>query len=95
MPTRTFSTSDLDHFLLVASVFEESRGRGRNSEQFDIVFQADDDKLYHVVIAVPHDLGPFWYPAAYDNAVECPEVELYTTWRPVVRFRKVPDKVLT
>jgi heat shock protein HspQ len=100
MPSRVFSIDDLEELEVAwCNDFKESRGKRRWMEAFDVVFRADDDeKLYHVVIEEGNTeyqecYGEDRYPERdYRNkTVECPEVELYETMRPVTVFRKVKD----
>ena len=92
MPSRIFTPAELDEFVTTNTVLKESRGRGKWTEIVDIVFCADDDRMYHVVLGVTRKTYLYCYDG---DAIECPEVELYATSRPKVMFRKVPDVELS
>jgi hypothetical protein len=106
MPARTFSVEEIiqltDHGMYTE--LREPRGRDNWAELCDVVFKDEhEERLYHVLYSDPLtdmvrlDREPEdFYPDAYRNdedvwVVECPEVELYVTYLPVVRFRKVAD----
>jgi hypothetical protein len=66
-----------------------SRGKGKTGENVDLVFR-HDWVSYHVMMHIAPD-GSQTYPDAVDGVVDCPEVELYSTTRPGIQFRKVTD----
>lgn len=94
MPSRWFTVDELISMDLpwTAEVVE-SRGRGKTGEFIDLVFRYDWVS-YHVVMHISPD-GEQSYPDAISiegtQVVDCPEVELYATRRPVLLFRKVAD----
>lgn len=101
MPTRTFLVDELEEMEVgYANEYKETRSRSRWSETFDIVFRADDEKLYHVVyeegLTEYQDYtGVQRYPFCNysERTVTCHEVEIYEELRPVTMFRKVTEPV--
>lgn len=106
MPARLFTVEEIDQLSDCGSytAFSEPRGRDDWAELRDIVFRDEtEDRLYHVLYSDPlndwvrADREPEdFYPEAKRNdegvwVVECHEVELYVTYLPVVRFRRVAD----
>ena len=85
-----FSTDDLFDYIC-GPVIDNRMGERRWSEMHEIVFQADDEKLYLVhwdqglTEYQEHD----WPDADRDGFVECPEVEVYEEMIPVKKWRKV------
>lgn len=106
MPARLFTVDEIDRLTDYGMYHELKEGRGRREwdELCDVVFKDEyEERLYHVLYsdaltdAVLIDREPEdFYPDAKRNedgvwVVECHEVELYVTYLPVVRFRRVAD----
>jgi hypothetical protein len=99
MSHRVFTVEELeDADVMYYNHYKESRGKGRWSELFDIVFEAEDGRYYHVLYEegltenqdyTGHERFPEARHSEYGWTVKCPEVELYETMRPVTLFRKV------
>jgi hypothetical protein len=100
MPSRTFTIDELEE-VSYENVFKDGRGKRRWSETFDIVFLADDDLHYHVLVEEGHTEDQDYYGSdrfpecrLSDDGymvVDCPEVEIYQTMLPVTKFRKISD----
>lgn len=104
MSTRAFTLDELEDLEVSGGKntttvpYSEHVDSGRWYEYHDVVFKADDGKLYYA--AVQHGLteyqecyGEESYPSMVNGNLECPEVELYEEETPVMRWRKVatPD----
>lgn len=104
MPSRTFTVDELDELeVRYSAEFSERVDSGRWSEYFDVVFRADDGKLYFVrteegltEIQMDAMYREDHYPDAERNGgdyfVKCPQVELYQEMVPVTKWRKVSDE---
>jgi len=99
MSTRTFTVDELEDLEVgYVNELKESVDSGRWTEHFEIVFKADDDKLYLVsydegLTEMQEMWGEDSYPEARregdDYIVECPEVEIYEEMVPVKKWRKL------
>jgi hypothetical protein len=95
--SRTFTIDELEDLdVRWDNVLKEGHGARRWSENFDVVFLADDGK--HYLVTVEEGLteyqdycGEERYPDRdYEtNTVVCPEVELYMEQVLVSKWRKV------
>lgn len=99
MTTRTFTIDELDDFTTADEVLDNEVGSGRWSTHHEIVFRADDDKLYVVCTeegATEYqdysgsDRYPdYVYVEDGDDFVECDQVEVYEELVPAKKWRKV------
>lgn len=93
MSTRTFTVDELEEVGYVNEI-KESVDSGRWTEYFQIVFRADDNKLYLVDyeegLTEYQDLyGEDRFPDSLGGEVPCTEVDIYEEMVPVKKWKRV------